>query len=1001
MLSHWDIIGLVEALHPTPAHAPPGMDSSSAKPGHPLSSASSVTLHPGNTDVGSNELSSANRSYAASSSTDGTMVAEVLTSTEKAGQSDPPHVTPNTEHMDPVPLLENDIILPERLSNVCIRLKDLGRSQARSTTTAQPQNWIFFEISSRNSDLKLSNGLSQPVTRKPSPSAAKVHISQENEVSKKYASVKNALLALLVSREARSDIGPNAMSSSLGISEDFLQPLIRKRMDTAHSQHDFLVANQWSRTLQAYRDLQGVEPFGAFHRNIVQDIADGLRASIQDSVRQREATEAAMRLLDFRRQQIDLEELTVRRRKLRIKMWYISDVKNSSLYEDILRVTKALRTMAIPKRAKPTSGLASWARQRLRGANPYDRADKQALEAMCAQRDHGGVAKLGDEQVHLTLKWLTKNNIENFCEGEERIHRFCYEVQKAVNKLAGVSMLDSPVLWSSHLFRKEKATFDTRPRQSNFSPSLPSPLSPPLRSHDLNGLRSPYTGYASSTFPNTSETRGKGPMELSGGLQITSIPHHSGQSFMNGNPRYPYPSISASQAFGHLSPPMTPLSPKISEVFSASIPNKPEPVSRPKAEFVEGLKIGLLGLVISDLGYLLWTHGSETDIWVQRAAAQGNNSLFLEKLKKNAEAVSTSEAANLPVEQDSSGPVHGNKYIQQTSPIKETDDLKLLDEEKTASIDLSYTNAYTKLLQAMTLSQDPYVKLQKLCQLEDLVIDSLQDEGIQQAASHGQSLHPLHKDIPAANPSRTIPRTKATKMEEVVANCTERRAGTMKRKQKRSPFPVAFLDQEQFTYSSIGADQIVDKLLSVIRDNSLRPRTLFRDLQYIAAFVPSATLDQTAQGKAFWDVALAAMALKEDLTNSTVQRAHEITNYHITSKKSTQTSEDNDIPAWLASTTLHDAAQLWITAAKEGSPVAARELALFYLTHPDLLRRVTAPFSEAKDVFGSLSFHNRTSSGALDPLTFSVVLHWMGIAANGGDKEAKDFLRDNGALGFH
>ena len=43
---------------------------------------------------------------------------------------------------------------------------------------------------------------------------------------------------------------------------------------------------------------------------------------------------------------------------------------------------------------------------------------------------------------------------------------------------------------------------------------------------------------------------------------------------------------------------------------------------------------------------------------------------------------------------------------------------------------------------------------------------------------------------------------------------------------------------------------------------------------------------------------------------------------------------------------------------------------------------------------------DRTSidTGGLDPLTFAVVFHWMELAANGGDKDARDFIRGNGEL---
>ena len=244
----------------------------------------------------------------------------------------------------------------------------------------------------------------------------------------------------------------------------------------------------------------------------------------------------------------------------------------------------------------------------------------------------------------------------------------------------------------------------------------------------------------------------------------------------------------------------------------------------------------------------------------------------------------------------------------------------------------------------------------------------------------------------------SVPRTKATSLEEVVANCFERRAGTLK---SRSPNRIPSPEGASFCHTEFeipDTDDIVNTLLAIFRDSNCRPQTLFRDLQLIAAFVPSEILDQTPKGKAFWDAGLAALALKEDLCESMIDRANQITTHHISGKKDAM--HDSSIPQPFANVTLKDAAELWIITAKEGSPTAARELGLFYLTHPELLPRVTLPLSKPKDVFRSVMSNDRSSneSGALDPLTFAVVFHWMELAANGGDKDAKDFLRGNGEL---
>ena len=109
-------------------------------------------------------------------------------------------------------------------------------------------------------------------------------------------------------------------------------------------------------------------------------------------------------------------------------MWYISDVRHSGTYEEALLVTRALRSMATSKRSKHLDSLTNRARQRLQGSAFHKRAEAQTLEAITAPGNYGGLSKLADEQIEITSRWMTRESIKNFCRGEERIHRFCYEI---------------------------------------------------------------------------------------------------------------------------------------------------------------------------------------------------------------------------------------------------------------------------------------------------------------------------------------------------------------------------------------------------------------------------------------------------------------------------------------------------------------------------------------------------------------------------------------------
>ena len=109
---------------------------------------------------------------------------------------------------------------------------------------------------------------------------------------------------------------------------------------------------------------------------------------------------------------------------------------------------------------------------------------------------------------------------------------------------------------------------------------------------------------------------------------------------------------------------------------------------------------------------------------------------------------------------------------------------------------------------------------------------------------------------------------------------------------------------------------------------------------------------------------------------------------------------------------------MWTITAKEGDPTAQRELALFYISSPELVERTTMPLSRPRDVWradiidkyrsfagagpggvggGSAGKHG-VGVGDVRPDTelMCVAVHWMGAAGKGGDGPAKSFLEQNG-----
>lgn len=821
-----------------------------------------------------------------------------------------------------------------------------------------------------------------------------------------------------------------------------LEAMFGKAFDTCQARYDFQSAQFWWRSQHALRRLltrsSACNEPSLLVMQIAQDFekkARKWRASIEQS------NSALLRLDSLKHDQgSTLRGLELEYQALRDKMWYFSEVIHSSRYDDARKVTLALRAMANSTRGRQrNSSLSSWARHRLRSSIGYDRTDGQTLEAMTAPADHGGPKKLGDEQVELTTRWLTERSIENFCKGEERIHRFCFEIQKCVNRLTGDSLLKSPDLWSSSLYAYERQTFDRGGRE----------IPPQLYSQAGLGSNRSSTSQVNTNPPyHFPWTVPKGTNVDTSNYVITNT--GSRKSATRSRESIPLWSPSV-DALSPSNPDMMSKSPTI--VYEAGMPGpgigERGPRGFGKRAFLDMLKRTLTSLLISDLGNLNWVRGSETDNWLSESNNRAHERTLTDPvpLRTSIQATRTStplaqrerllEAVAQPsvtgVDQlPSEGTPNGewsfgalqeapatNKNSE-ASPTKPTRGSK-----KNLDSSFPYHEAFKKLLTRFSASADPYVKLDMLYELEVLSSSWSQVSVPPDPDNHARSS--------ASNTTRRagsrgigVPRTKATRIEEVMANCEERRATTLKTGPTRLSVSVTDDYEDSNDCSTV--------LQSIFDDPSLRPRTLFRDLQYIAAFVPSSILDHTPRGKAFWDAGLAALALKEDHCKAKIRLADQIVAYHWKPddnashrRESAQPSSptqpdshatiepreisDDTIPdEELAKYTRSSAASMYTIAAKEGFPSAARELGLFYLANPELVdpRITLLPLSKPKDVFRPVLMAldkkskevNASSSmtEGLDPLIFSVAFHWMEVAANGGDKDARTFLKNNSNL---
>lgn len=1023
--------------------------------------AGSSTLTCGSADPESTAASSLAPSVSGTFATISTVVSE--TSPEDVQAKDKQNPSSNLEGLCLKQANSSSLNLGHRMRIICRKLEESSASEVEPVQTHSADDWAFIYITPAGK--KLCTNISDTGSNLWRPTTPVCEVAASDGILRDDLESLHVAISRLTAGGDNLRYLMDDMRFNVENRHDpgsVLKSLFESAMSHCQAQFDFANALFWWKAIHMLERISSLTR--TYLPRVLGAIAKALESNIDELTQISERNKIWLRSLASLQkiQEGELQKLEDTRRALRIKMWYVSDVRHSAPFEDALYVTRALRAMASSSRSKQPGSLAHWARHRLRNSLWQDRSESQILEALAAHKDHGGLSKLADEQVELTTRWLTRNSIENFCKGEERIHRFCFEVQKCVNKLAGLNLLDSPVLWSSRLFGREKSAFDARHLMLRTYDSPKSPNTTAPTSMHCGGSMPPKVPYSSIPSPSDPYNL-KSSNNTSHFSRVWNLPKESFEVNSKTLPLKSSFSLQTGTTSHHLPPALG--HPSASLGYSSFFRNLPEEMMNAKKSFTNQIKKMLHSLMISDLGYLLWTQGSETDAWINVQRIDESSAARLpQHLTSGTVSAKTGHRGPMDaVDFCKISPESGNPGSapagHQKPDTKSADSLSHDNERSQMHIEgnprilsrknggvgygkysaFPYREAVKTLLNILSFTPDPYIKLQILSELEFLVSNSMNDISKTYVTIGSDEAHSYFyqtNGINVVKNSINVPRTKATSLEEVIANCTERRAGTLQLGMPRA-------DSKQLSYAKSpspeisSSDSIINALLAIFQDPNLRPRTLYRDLQFIAAFVPPSVLDHSLQGKAFWDTGLAALALKEDFCSSIIARATTITNYHISTNKHSFLSIDPS----LATTTLRDAAQLWLITAKEGSSIAARELGLFYLTHPELLPRITAPFSKSIDVFrsiGSADFqnhhpHSNTSSGGggggggvgggggsgtgafggggggreetwgsrggLDPWTFDVVFHWMELAANGGDKDASDFLRGNGE--FH
>ncbi|KAG4035230.1 hypothetical protein MFRU_001g00010 [Monilinia fructicola] len=839
------------------------------------------------------------------------------------------------------------------------------------------------------------------------------------------------------------------------------------------AQSDFINAHLYWKTLRQLNQMSSTSLKKDGFASLLTILSRGPRDCIRRSTSAIEEYDAWLVWLkqSQERHDVTIESMMKRLKALRDKMWYVTDVRNSAAYEGARNIAIALKCMVSPKKVLHLEKSNARSRNipKPLANNFLLKTEAQVMDMMAASEDQGGPNKLSDEQAEKTLRWLSQFGIENFCKGEERIHRFSLEIEECINKLVGDNLMEGPVLWSSELFNRDKRILDSGKQKGDLSFNSFGSLN--LSGDDMSDTDSIRRGLRSTDFnrPGFHD------------LRAMSTRNTSQQSFSSGrfntlriNP--PGDLMDSQDYFGMASPvltidsattfwspfqtraqsPTTSVSshrPDTASSTNETVMLKDDHLNAAKQRFLTDLKQTLTSLLLSDLGTLVFARGSETDSWfsgsigqdcierkdrADRRARRKSRKRVIEKKKSFGDLRGAQKIDQLPMErQESLGekvdksstssnkslPEAGASENRSTAGSSSTSDSvstrprkgTMRATKESDNLEFPYKMAFQRLLRMFSVHPNPYAKLNALYELEHLIIAYLtpsttrrhriRQEPVPTSPQSPEISH--HNAFGATDATATAPRAKT--LEEAIDNCKERRSHTLG--QTECPLPINRND-ERYSSSNLpspaSTDMIVDVLQDLFRDPEMRPKTLFRDLQFIASFIPAATLDKTERGKAFWDAGLAALGLKQDVCRTLIEIADEIVvHYTQTRKTTTAVSDSSSLNGETMKYSMQDAANMWTITAKEGDPVAERELAIFYLTHPELVERITAPLSKPLETFKAQAMEMHQGKEAVvterdrersDPATMCVAYHWMELSALGGDELAKTYLRQREEL---
>lgn len=655
--------------------------------------------------------------------------------------------------------------------------------------------------------------------------------------------------------------------------------------------------------------------------------------------------------------QTSIDERLVMLNKLRYKMWYAAELKRTKHWAQAWEVIKCLHAMKTANEVDDGDAGKSSAFAGVSGmhrSNSRDRRygrfareprlasqsgtqasstglrsiDLALLDLMCADaQSRVGRHKLSDEQCSQVLSWLTANDIQSVCLGEEVLLRFCLEIddfcrralttgnQQRIGRMrTELDDITTSSTWRSELFKYEAELHGIESRQQEEQYSLGALLRRGSAS-DLFSLNKPASPRPrGSSVSSIDNPRGHGRTRVPSNASLLSDTWHEKQTSW---PEARHQSRRPSS--------------------SSTLPENDTDRMSALRDFLASTMTTVQSLAMSDFGAYLFCDGSETDVWLSddlvdaatahrtslaqrmKDAINLNNALALEKLVLNVPSArqSSGRAArpghrhtrsigatqffaglagrddmkaapaiptvNLntpfdgpPVERSNSqgsyfdSAVAGSTGLGDVSPAKSFASIK--PSRPTADATFPWRRAYRELLSQFSLAPSIEAKLQALYDLETLVVSRLQAKAHDNP--HAESASPLMTSAAASLTS--LARATMTPAQEAYAPLMTPQMSKSSTEQDLVDVKSVQSAKRPAGDDMPGTDAIVNELQRLLRQRDLRPATFYRDLQLIACFAPRDTLDMTDRGKVFYDFVLAALGVKKELAKDLTAWAGEL-----------------------------------------------------------------------------------------------------------------------------